>query len=334
MLSFAADSVLPASLFAAVTDTRVSHPRVPREEANQRLRRPHLTTDGRLVLVAADHPARLVLGVGDQHQRMADRRDYLARVLRILQEPAVDGVLATPDVVDDLLIIRRLWREQGRPGLLDHKVMIGSMNRGGLADSVFELNDPVTAYTPEALRVMGLDGGKLLYRLALSDPDCLSTALACVKSISRLGRLDLPVFLEALPVARSAAGRWQVTLTAEALVQVVSVAQALGWTTAQTWLKLPLVSGFAQVAASSTMPVLLLGGHVTGDLLPFLAAIAGTVAEAASVRGLLVGRNLLYPGDEDPLVAARAAAAVVRGTPAATALERARREPVPAAPFA
>jgi hypothetical protein len=46
------------------------------------------------------------------------------------------GVLGTPDIVEDLLLL----------GALDDKVVIGSMNRGGLAGTSFEIDDRFTGY--------------------------------------------------------------------------------------------------------------------------------------------------------------------------------------------
>ena len=51
-----------------------------------------------------------------------------------LARPGVDGVLGTADIVEDLLLL----------GALEDKVVIGSMNRGGLAGTVFEIDDRFT----------------------------------------------------------------------------------------------------------------------------------------------------------------------------------------------
>src|SRR5690606_22836569 len=104
--------------------------------AAARRRRPLLGEDGRLFIIAADHTARAILKVGADPRAMADRRDLLGRILTALAQPAVDGVMATPDVMEDLLLL----------GALDERVAIGSMNRGGLAGSAWELDDRFTAY--------------------------------------------------------------------------------------------------------------------------------------------------------------------------------------------
>ena len=54
---------------------------------------------------------------------MADRRQLLDRLRIALANPDVDGVLASPDIMDDLLLL----------GALEGKLLFGSMNRGGLA---------------------------------------------------------------------------------------------------------------------------------------------------------------------------------------------------------
>ena len=62
--------------------------------------------------------------------------------------PGVDGVLGTADVLEDLLLL----------GALDGKVVIGSMNRGGLAGTVFEIDDRFTGYDAAAIEAHGLRG--------------------------------------------------------------------------------------------------------------------------------------------------------------------------------
>src|SRR5437667_2937234 len=108
--------------FARVRELRATRPAAVAEAAARRTRRPLLGTDGRLMIVAADHPARGALGVRAVADAMADRYDLLRRLVTSLQRPGVDGVLGTADVLEDLLLL----------GALENKVVIGSMNRGGL----------------------------------------------------------------------------------------------------------------------------------------------------------------------------------------------------------
>jgi DhnA family fructose-bisphosphate aldolase class Ia len=65
------------------------------------------------------------------------------------------------------------------------------------------------------------------------------------------------------------------------------------------------------VARSTTLPILLLGGESAGDPAPFLHQLASALRAGSNVRGALVGRNVLYPGAEDPLAMAEAAGGIV-----------------------
>ena len=95
-------------------------------------RRPHTGGRERLLVVAADHPARGALGVRSDPMAMASRADLLRRLATALANPRVDGVLGSADVLEDLLLL----------GLLDDKLVFGSMNRGGLQGAGFEFDDP------------------------------------------------------------------------------------------------------------------------------------------------------------------------------------------------
>ena len=119
-------------------------------EAAARRRRPTslLGPHGRLMMIAADHPARGALRAGDRALAMGDRADLLDRLCLALSRPGVNGVLGTPDMLEDLLLL----------GALDDKVVIGSMNRGGLAGTVFEIDDRFTAYDAARHRGRGLRG--------------------------------------------------------------------------------------------------------------------------------------------------------------------------------
>ena len=87
-----------------ITDLRVEHPEAVLEIASGRGRRPALPPDGRLCLLAADHPARGVTAVGEDPLLMADRQDYLARIVRVLAS-VVDERLTS---LHELLKLRTL----------------------------------------------------------------------------------------------------------------------------------------------------------------------------------------------------------------------------------
>ncbi len=160
--------------------------------AAARTRRDRLAPDGKLNLLAADHPARNVTKVGADPLAMADRRDYLARILRVLSSERVDGVMATMDILEDLLAIDGLLRAAGAPTLLDGRLLIASLNRGGLAGSSWELDDPVTGATPATCHEWRLDGAKLLLRVDEQEPASLKTLLASAQAINEPTRCACP----------------------------------------------------------------------------------------------------------------------------------------------
>lgn len=330
MTTFDASRYLPDDWIQAITDRRVSDPAAVRRAAQIRRRRDVMAPKGRLVILAADHPARNVNRVGDDPLRMGDRREYLARIVRVLEHPEVDGLMATTDIIDDLFLLNDLLVKAGGPDLLADRVLIGSMNRGGLSGASWELNDPYTCYSVESILDQRLDGGKQLFRIALDEPDSLRTMEMTVAEMTKLARQGLPSFLEPLPVAKTADGRWGVVKTAEALIPVVGIAQGMGETSAYTWLKLPVSADFGRVAAATTMPILLLGGEPTGNVEPLLRELADCLSAGQNVRGLLIGRNILFPGAYDPYAAGAAACALVHGTGMEQSLER-LGAPAPAA---
>ena len=102
---FSSKEFLPASLMARLTDTRVNDPEFSWRAAQARTRRAKIAPSGKLNILAADHPARRVTKVGDDSLAMANRHDFLARILRVLLSGRVDGIMATMDVLEDLLSI-------------------------------------------------------------------------------------------------------------------------------------------------------------------------------------------------------------------------------------
>jgi len=297
-------------LLARLTDTRVNDPDFAWRAAQVRVLRERLAPSGKLNLLAADHPARNVTKVGQQPLAMADRRDYLARILRVLSSERVDGIMATMDILEDLLSVDAFLRAAGAPTLLDHRLLIASLNRGGLAGSSWELNDPMTGATPTTCHDWRLDGAKVLLRVDPSEPASLKTLLASAHVINECNALRLPMFLEPLPVTKTDKG-YVVVKTAEALAQLAGVASALGDSSRYLWLKLPHCDRYETVARSTTLPILLLGGESAGDPAPFLSQLASAMSAGTNVRGALVGKNVLDPGDEDPLAMAEAAGGIV-----------------------
>ena len=290
---------------AELTETRVSRPEAVRLAWWQRRRRKGAAGDGRLLIVAADHPARGALGVRGDGFAMASRPDLLRRLITALERPGVDGVLATPDVLEDLLLL----------GALEDKVVVGSMNRGGLQGAAFELDDRFTAYRPADLAARGLDGGKMLTRIDLGDPGTVRTLEAAATAVTELAERELMAMIEPFWCTRRD-GRVVNLLDPESVIRSVHIASGLGATSAYSWLKLPVVDELERVMEATTLPTLLLGGDPTTapDLTYASWAKALTLP---SVRGLVVGRALLFPPDGDVAAAVDQAAALVHGGGAA-----------------
>jgi DhnA family fructose-bisphosphate aldolase class Ia len=288
-----------AERFAELRELRARYPELITARAADRKRRPLLRADGRLMIVAADHPARGALGVRGVPGAMADRYDLLARLLTALSRPGVDGLLATADIVEDLLLL----------GALDDKVVIGSMNRGGLHGSSFELDDRFTGYDPATISSMGLDGGKMLTRIDPADPATAGTLETAGRAVTDLGSRQLMAMLEPF-ICRRINGHVVNDLSAQAVIRSIAIASGLGATSGYTWLKLPVLDDMAEVMASTTLPVLLLGGDPDG---PAKQAYARWQAALAlpGVRGFVIGRTLLYPEDGDVAAAVDAACALV-----------------------
>ena len=268
-----------------------------------RRRRSFLGTDGRLLLVAADHPARGALGVRDQPTAMANREDLLLRLITALRRPGVDGVLATADIIEDLLLL----------GVLDDKVVIGSMNRGGLQGASFEFDDRFTGYDAQGLADGRLDAGKMLCRICLDDPGSVATLESCGRAVSELARLGLTSLVEPFWSQRSG-NRVVNDLSVDAVIRSIAVASGLGARSSHMWLKLPVIDRMDEVMAATTLPALLLGGDPTANPETTYASWARALA-VPGVRGLVVGRTLLYPPGDDVGAAVDIAASLVHGSP-------------------
>lgn len=268
--------------------TRVHHPEAVREAAERRTRPTSLLgAHGRLMMIAADHPARGALRAGNRPLAMADRADLLDRVCAALARPGVNGVLGTPDVLEDLLLL----------GALEDKVVVGSMNRGGLVGTAFEVDDRFTAYDAATIAAHRFEGGKMLLRIDPDDPATAPTLAGCGTAVGALAGHELLAMIEPF-LAHRVDGRLRNDLTADAMIQAMTVAAGLGPTSARTWLKVPIVADMARAMAATTLPALILGGEVADDRDAMLAGWAQALA-LPTVQGLVIGRSLLYPPDDD-----------------------------------
>lgn len=285
--------------FTRLRDLRAARPEAIGEALANRRRREVLRGDGRLFIVAADHPARGALAVGPNPTAMADRYELLDRLAVALSRPGVDGVLGTPDIIDDLAAL----------GLLEDKIVVGSMNRGGLRGASFEMDDRMTGYDVPTMVASGIDFAKALVRVNLADAATAPTLVSMAEAVTQSAQAGLPIMLEPF-MSSWHDDRIVNDLSTDAAMIAIAIASGLGASSAYTWMKLPVVAEMERVMAATTMPTLLLGGdpgvHPDQTFASWEAALS-----LPGVRGLTVGRTLLYPPDDDVAGAVDIAARLV-----------------------
>jgi len=288
------------STYAEITELRSRDPQAIGRALAARRRRPaFLPEDGRLMLVAADHPARGALSAQGRPTAMHSRTDMLDRLRTALARPGVDGLLATADIAEDLLLM----------GALEDKVVVASMNRGGLAGATFELDDRMTGYDVAGVVGSRFDAAKMLNRIDLEDAGTVTMLETAGRAVTELARAGVVAMLEPF-LSRRVDGRVTNDLSPDGVIKSVHIAQALGATSAFTWLKLPVVAEMERVMDATTLPTLLLGGDPTDAPEETYATWQDALA-LPSVRGLVVGRTLLYPRDDDVAAAVDTAVELV-----------------------
>jgi hypothetical protein len=283
-----------------ITEQRVRSPGRIAELAKSR-RRPAPFVGG--LVIAADHPARGALAAGADPMAMADRAELLRRLREALAHPGVSGVIGTADILEDLLLLEALH----------DRSVFGSMNRGGLAGAEWEIDDRFTGYDAASITRSGFAGGKMLLRLDLADGRTAPTLESCARAIGELADAGLIAMVEPF-VSRRVDGRLGNDLSVQAATTAITVASGLGHTSAYTWLKVPVIGDggddMARVLSATTLPTLLLGGEVAADAEATYVRWAKALAHP-TVRGLVVGRSLLYPPDGDFMRAVDTAAGLL-----------------------
>lgn len=288
--------------YSALIEARIREPESLLRALRQRQRRDLVGPDGNLLIVAVDHTARGMLAAGSDPLAVADRYTLLDRVMRALAIPGVDGVMASADILEELA-----WL-----GALDRVIAIGTMNRGGIIGARWELDDRLTAYDADHIADYGLDGGKTLLRIEDTDPGVARTLEMVAAVSSELADRKLMNMIEPLPYVIDPDGRARLDSSTERLIKVVAIASGLGSSSAYTWLKLPASPEMDKVAATTTMPIVMLGGDPGANAPQTFAGWQAAMAEP-NVRGLVAGRALVYPEDGDVEGAVSAAAAIVHG---------------------
>ncbi len=275
------------SLIAKLSQIRMHAPEAFAKALRKRPKADPARIDGNLMIIACDHPARGALGAGGSEQAMASREQLLDRCIQALSREGVDGFLGTADLIEDLALL----------GALDNKLVFGSMNRGGLQGAQFEIDDRFTGYNARGVVDANLDGGKMLLRMDYHDPASVRTLEHCAQAVDELARSRKVAMVEPFITYREG-GSVKALLDAKSVITSITVASGLGSTSAYTWLKLPAVDDMERVMEATTLPVLILGGAGKGNLDEDLVAW-GKALQAPNVRGLVIGRSLLFPADGD-----------------------------------
>jgi len=285
---------------AEINEVRAREPQRITQLLAARQRRELFGPDGRLMIIACDHPARGALAAAGRPDAMSDRHDLLGRLVTALARPGVDGLLATADIAEDLLLL----------GCLEDKLVFSSMNRGGLAGASFELDDRRTGYDVQGTVEARFEGAKMLTRIDLDDPGTVATLEQCGQAVTDLNRAGLIAMVEPF-MSRRVDGKVVNDLSADAVIKSVHITQGLGASSAFTWMKLPVVADMERVMAATTLPTLLLGGDPDGDPDATYASWQAAL-QLPSVRGLVLGRTMLYPADDDVANAVDTAVRLVR----------------------
>ena len=287
--------------YSKLCDDRVNNPSKLQKNLKSRKRRVKLTKDGKLFIVAADHTARGIISASGKAMAMANRFDLLDRLIRALSVPGVDGVLATPDIVEELAYF----------GALDNKLIFGSINRAGILGADWELDDRQSSYDVKGISEFGLDGGKTLLRIEKSDPGVLNTIEMVASVNSQLARAKKISIIEPLPYIKNSAGKFELNKNIEELVRVIGVASALGTSSAYTWLKVPAFDDFKLAANATSLPLMLLGGDPGTDWQATFNRWQAAF-KFQNVRALIPGRALLYSPELSVEAAVAKAVSIVR----------------------
>jgi hypothetical protein len=273
---------------SSLRETRARLPELVRNRHASRHRRQVAGRDGRLLLIEADAPAAANLAVGDDPRGLADRGEFLFRLVAALEHPGVDGIIASVDVIDDLLLLEAL----------EDRLAVGSMNHGGLAGSVFALESRFTGYDADTVILSHLDGGQMNLPIDPRDAVSADSIEACGRAVTGLATGGV-LALVAPSWCRRVGAALVADLSPDAVIRAVDVTSGLGGRSQFTWLLVPLIAELDHVMSATTLPALLAVGEegIEDPRLPELLALPG-------IRGMVVPGEMLYPvdGDENAVI--------------------------------
>ena len=273
------------------------------QEAWKRKKPPLPGTRGKLLIVAADHNARMITSYEDSEITLGNRYQYLARLCRLLEGTAVDGIEGTPDILEDLILVDYLQRQKGRESFLNNKILIGTVNRGGLLGTTWEMDDRPLSFSEEGIEKLRLDGIKFMLRINPEDSNSGKTLSYCAEAVNLALKRKIPIFIESLYVTRGKNGIKIETKTPE-LVKAIGVALGLGTSSSHKWLEVPFSEDFQQVLLAASGPVLVVQEEKEKSSERIVREYCKGISGGENVMGTLLGRNILF-AREDPLELAR-----------------------------
>ena len=292
------DSEEFARRLVGLRETRARLPELVRNRHASRRRRAFLGHRGRLVLVDADPP--MIAATAPEGSPMLDRGTLLNRLADALALPEVDGVIATVDVVDDLLLLEQL----------DDRLALGILNHPGHADGWASDDGRPSGYAPAAIAASHLDGGLMRLRLDPDDPHAADCLAAASDAISVLSAESVVCMVE--PTWwRGRGAQDGPDVTTRSGLRAVTAAAALGSRSAYTWLVLPIDEARADIVKATTLPLLVRIADAPDTPLDVESDSWRRSLEHPGVRGLVVPATRLFPPTGEPLTVLDAAAAAV-----------------------
>ena len=243
------------------------------------------------LILAADHRARAVLTIENWAEFFAS----LARAL-----PSCDGILATAQPLSGLA-------EAGHLTAL-HRTYL-SINRTGLAGSVFELDDRLVASVPRAA-ADGWSGVKHMTRIDMDDPITAAALELLGQVLEQASAAGLEALIEPLVWDKG-----RIRRDTDAIVLASIIAHDMG----APVIKVPVPAvppgaerqrAVARVVASVSVPVLFLGGPRTAaGRAPVLDEVRDVMEGGGA--GMAMGRTIYQ--DPDPAEAAGLVHELVHG---------------------
>ena len=124
----------------------------------------------------------------------------------------------------------------------------------------------------------------MLLRIDDEDAGTAPTLHACAQAVTELAEHSLMAMVEPLPYHRDTSGRLALRKDTASLARAVTVASALGTTSAWTWLKMPSCDEPEVVYGATTLPCVVLGGAPGPDPEADLASWGRTLRPGRRAR--------------------------------------------------